>query len=610
MTPGRHLRTTLGRTAAAVVVAVVLLIGLASPAQAHAYLERTNPADGSVVDHSPARLSLSFSEHVVLEATVIEVVDGSGRTTRLHDLRLETDAPDDTEEPATITAALPDLPADAYQVRWSTLSSDDLHTTSGFFAFGVRTSVVAAGFQEPAPGIGESGLRWVLLLGYALALGSVLVGRLAPPDLDTRRARRAGTCGAAVAAGAAVLLAADQVLGRDLGLGQLVHSSYLARWSVRETGLLLVLLALTRWARRSRLTDVVLACGAVLAAVGTALVGHAGSDPGAGYTRVVATAVHLLTMLGWTGGVLCLAVLLLPGGVLPDSRQLAVRRLLRRFGTPAAVLLGLGVATGVYLSSHTVGSVDAALRTAYGRTLLVKVTLLSLVLVLALLNHRHVHGRHDLDLPRRGVLLEAGTAVLVLAATGVLTSSQPATEPQLVAQPPATAGPLSADSDDLHLAVDLTPDAPGVNVVSVDVFDTRRPAPGQVTQVWIDVDGTPQRAASLGDGRWTLGGVDLAAGSHEVDVVVVRPGLSDSTTRWSWRLGDDTVLAPLVSNAPIATVVRTSSLVLLLGWAGWLLMTGRRVRRSGRLGPENLTRAGDRPRPRSEPRLPSRSPGP
>jgi copper transport protein len=33
------------------------------------------------------------------------------------------------------------LPADVYRLAWSTLSSDDLHTTSGVLVFGVQTPV-------------------------------------------------------------------------------------------------------------------------------------------------------------------------------------------------------------------------------------------------------------------------------------------------------------------------------------------------------------------------------------------------------------------------------------------------------------------------------------
>ena len=608
MSPQGSRRTVLSRATVWLAMTVALLLGSAAPASAHAYLERTNPADGSVVAHAPDHLALSFSEHVVLEATTIDVVDGEGRVLTLGDLALETEEPGDTEAPAVITASLPDLPNDAYRVRWSTLSSDDLHRTSGFFVFGVGTQVAGTGFTEPTPSGSESGLRWLVLLGLALALGSALLGRLAPVRTSgLRRVRAAGLLGAGTAVVASVVLMVDQVLAGGLSWSAVTGSGYAARWGVREVGLLVVALALV--STRSRPRGLALVLGAATAAIGSALLGHAGADPGTAYTRVLATAVHLLAMLTWTGGVLCLAVLLAPtarGG----TRELEVRTLLRRFGRPAGACLGVGVATGLYLSSSTVASVDAALRTTYGRTLLVKVTLVAVMVLAAVLNHRRLRGPHDLDLPRRSVLAEATTAVLVLGATALLTSAQPATESLFLTPPTGTTGPLSSDVADLHVSVDVAPNLPGVNVVSIDVFDTRRPAPSQVTAVAVTIDGVATSAAPLGDGRWTVAGVDLSAGTRSLRVTATRPGLPNASTSTSWITGPGVgAPATLVSTDPVRTPLRGLAALALAACLVALL----RTRPTGRVA-GGVNRARRRPvlppRPRDEGNHRNRSPVP
>ncbi len=574
-------------------VAVVLTLGLPAPVSAHAYLERTNPADGSSLDRAPARLALSFSEHVVLEATRIELVDSAGVVTALTSLALETDDVEDTEVPSVVTASLPDLPRDAYRVRWSTLSSDDLHRTSGFFVFGVGTSVRASGFHEPAPGALESGLRWVLLLGLALTLGSLLVGRLVsdlPDDRATAsarertqaRLRRAGVTGAAVAVLVAVALLIDQSRTAGLPAADLMWSGYGARWAVRELGLLLLLCGVLFPPRGRGAGRLLLSVGVLTAALGSALLGHAGADPGRAATRVMVTAVHLVAVLGWVGAVGCLAIILVPG-VAGPREVLGTRRLLRAFGRPAAACLGVGVATGLYLTSSTVVSIDAAVATTYGRTLLLKLGLVALMAVLALLNHRRLRGPHDLDLPRRTVLLEASVAVLVLAATGVLTSAQPATEPQFQSRPAATDGPIAAVVDDLRLQLDVAPGVAGLNVVSVDVLDTRRPAPGEVTAVSFDVGGgQPVAATPLGDGRWSASGLDLPPGPREVRVEVTRPGLPASAATESWTIGASVpARRTIVSAAPISTLLRSGAGVvgLLVGFLWWRTRSPRRRRR-------------------------------
>jgi copper transport protein len=601
------------KVAAALLVVLALALGLPGPASAHAYLERTNPADGAVLDRAPDRLALYFSEHVVLEATRIELVDAAGRVTALSHLELETDEPDDTEVPSVVTAALPELRRDAYRIRWSTLSSDDLHRTSGYFVFGVGTVVTAAGFDEPRPRVSESALRWLVLLGMGCALGSALVERLLGAGASrggTRtRLRILGRSGAAAAALVSVVLLVDQMTAAGLGPHELVTSTYAGRWGLREVGLLAIFVALGRRpGTRSR--SGLLVVGAVLAAVGGALLGHAGAAPGAAYTRVAVTAVHLLAVLTWVGGVIALAVMV--SRARPGRADLAARKLLRRFGAPAVTLLGVGVASGVYLASATVVSVDAALATTYGRTLLVKLGLVAAMCLLALLNHRRLHGPHDLDLPVSGVRTEAGVAVLLLAATAVLASAQPATEPGFRPQPQATVGPVGGRAQDLQVGVDVSPGLAGVNVVSMTVFDTRRPAPGQVTGVRIGLgDGSVLAATPLGDGRWSVAGVDLPAGPRRLEVTVTRPGLPEASLDTRWTIGAGGAgRSTLVSVAPLENSLRGLALFLVAVLVSGLLLARRRAssarprtvpdRAVSRPSPVRGEQTLDDPRPRSE----------
>ncbi len=127
----------------------------APAASAHAFLVTSNPGDGAVVRTAPSVLRLDFSESVVLGATRIELTDSSGRVVQPTSLRIEQGQ--DTEEPSHVLATLPALRRSAYRVSWQTLSSDDLHRTSGLFVFGVGTAVHAAPFVEPLPPAGGSG---------------------------------------------------------------------------------------------------------------------------------------------------------------------------------------------------------------------------------------------------------------------------------------------------------------------------------------------------------------------------------------------------------------------------------------------------------------------
>ncbi|MEU2609987.1 copper resistance CopC family protein [Micromonospora sp. NPDC007271] len=186
----------LGRLLAALaVVGLTVLVGPA-PAQAHAYLLRSAPADGAVLDRAPETLTLAFTEHVELSAARISLVDGDGRPWAVTGLALRgadgvPGADAGAEEPVTLVAGLPALPPNTYHVAWRTLSSDDLHTTSGTLVFGVGRQVTAEGAARPVgPGPRETTARAIGLLGLAVLIGGAALALL--HAAGARRPRRAG----------------------------------------------------------------------------------------------------------------------------------------------------------------------------------------------------------------------------------------------------------------------------------------------------------------------------------------------------------------------------------------------------------------------------------
>lgn len=586
------------------VAGLLLLMTGAPSAQAHAYLEGSNPADGTTLTAAPHELRLSFSEHVVLSATRISVTDGDGRAVPVTGLRLFHDS-EDIEEPAQVVATLPALPRNTYRVSWETLSSDDLHRTTGLFVFGVRTQVAATPFRESRPPAVESLLRALLFAGLALCLGGLLARRslAGVPGGSGAVARRAlvrlATAGAVAALLASLLLPLTQVVTGRAGADQVLGGSWGARWLLRELGLVLLLVATTRVSRErahSRVTVTLLATGVVLAAVGSALLGHAAAGARMEPLRVAAVAAHLVAALTWAGAVAGLAVVLVGLRVSPRLRVPPLRAALRGFAAPAAACVSVMAVTGVYLASDVVVSVDAVIGTFYGRTLLVKLALVVVACCLALVNHRRLAGRRDLDLPRRTVAAEAVAALLVVAATAVLTSGQPATEPRFVDAAPATTGPLARQVQDLQESLDIRPNRPGDATAVVDVFDTRRPAPGPVTGVSVRVGHGPAVAASpAGEGHWLAPLHDLATGPGRVHVVVTRSGSATVAGDYPWTVAPPSgTPAAVVSRAPLHSVL--ASLAGLLGLvmaAAWLTVLLRSRRRTRRL--EHDETGSDRP---------------
>ena len=572
-----------------------VLAGPASPASAHAFLERSTPSDGAVLSAAPRTLELQFSESVVLGATHIDVVDGDGRHYQPESMALIPQQNAGGAGRTAVVAGLPTLPKNAFRVSWETLSSDDLHRSSGVIVFGIARPVTAAGLSEPLPNPGESSLRWLVFLSLSIALGGSLAARLfrrqnlVVAAWTAARCQRwsavGALCGAVLAAG----LLLDQLAngGGTRGL----TNAYVQHWLLREAGFTLLFLA-ARTGRRAGgaawYRSLVFSAGAGAACLGTALLGHAAAGDRLAVTRVAADAAHVAATGFWAGTLLVLGLV---AHLLRQAQAPAAigRAALRAFGVPATICMGTMVVTGLYLVSGVVGSVDAALLTFYGRTLLLKVTLVAFAGGLGLLNAVRLRqsGR---PAPRRTVAAEGVLAVVILALAAVLTSAAPAREPQLIRSATATVPVLDGQVGDLQETLAIRPNRPGRNVALLGVLNTRRPAPAPVNAVditFVRPDGghsTPAPAEKLADGQWSVPVTLTAAGPTHVRVTAHRAGFPATTRTYDWVVGAasaDTRPVTL-SNAPIAGVLRQAAAglaVLLVGAAAAAVWRRRRRRR-------------------------------
>jgi methionine-rich copper-binding protein CopC len=103
---------------------------LASPAFAHAFLDRADPPVGSEVTSSPHRISLHFTEGVEPVFCSVEMRDAQGAAVPVSKPHT---APGDNR---TLLVAVPDLHAGRYTVTWHA-TSVDTHKTEGNFQFTV-----------------------------------------------------------------------------------------------------------------------------------------------------------------------------------------------------------------------------------------------------------------------------------------------------------------------------------------------------------------------------------------------------------------------------------------------------------------------------------------
>jgi copper transport protein len=196
----------------------------------------------------------------------------------------------------------------------------------------------------------------------------------------------------------------------------------------------------------------------------------------------------------------------------------------------------------------------------------------------------------DAELGRpRHLVAEALVAATVLALSAVLTSGQPAREPQLVSSAAGQTVPVQdGAAADLQETLELQPNLPGANVLLVGVFDTRRPSPGVVRGVQASIvgeDGTvaaPLELRPVADGRWSAPAALAGSGQSVVRVTVHRQGLPDAIATYRWVVGGSPAQtrSPVLSTEPIADLLRVASggLAVLIAMPAMVLVVRRRRR--------------------------------
>ncbi|MCC9309360.1 FixH family protein [Kitasatospora sp. RB6PN24] len=216
---------------------LVLLLGAAGPAAAHAALLQTDPAQNSVVATAPTAVTLTFSEGVTLSGDSVRVLDPSGK-------QVDTGGPghaDGKDDTATV-GLRGGLANGTYTVAWRAIS-EDTHPVGGAFTFSIGapsdTSVNPSSVQgENADGT----VAALYAIGRAVAYGAfaLLVGAAAfvlvcwPRGAASRAVQRLLMSGwvALLAATVAVLLLRGPY-ERGTGLSQVLDLS-LVRGTLNE----------------------------------------------------------------------------------------------------------------------------------------------------------------------------------------------------------------------------------------------------------------------------------------------------------------------------------------------------------------------------------------
>ncbi len=489
-----------------------------APAQAHALLVASIPADGESVDVSPAQVLLTFTEVPDLKLTTIHVVDSTGK-------QLETGPVVPVPGQSTqVSVGVGTLPKGVYTTTWRTTSASDGHTTAGSVAFGVGVPAVAAGtngtasaVKSPPPtAIGIAG-RWLFYVGAVLMLGATVVGVFVAADIRTVPGRAVLAAWSAAAGGLALTIV-DQRAKAETSLGNLLSSSTGHKLLTEVAAVSLAGVAVG-WSviRPSRRALLAVGAGAAAVMLGRTLAGHADSSTVRWFTVSVHWA-HLVSVGAWVGGLLWLLVAIKRG----DPGQ--GRGLARRFSSVAGVTLAVVAVSGTLRAVNLVGAWNRLTGTDFGVALLVKLALFAgLVGLGAVSRFRHVPAVATAGLGRlRGVVRgEVAIAAGVLGATAVLAGLPPSAILAAASRSTAPATVVVSGNDyatSVRVRLVVSPGLPGPNRFDATVsdYDSGQPVPAEAVSLRFQIKDFPDVAPATLDltrtenGRWGAFGRPLS----------------------------------------------------------------------------------------------------
>jgi copper transport protein len=456
----------------------------AAPAQAHAVLEASNPVADSLVPNAPTEVVLTFSE------SVRQVPD-----------RIRVIAPDGTrvdQGEATFAGTVVTIPVDpagpqgTYLVSYRVISADS-HPVAGGFTYSVGTRSAAPTLTEsnrvdPVVTVAIPVAKYLGYAGLVLMVGPVLVLCLLWPSRLSRSGpgrliwTGIGLIGLSTVAG--IWLQGPYTTGKgffdaslsDLRdtLGSSFGTIHLVRLGILAASALLVRPLLR--GESGKADQILLAVLGGAALFTWPLAGHPAASPVAAVS-VAVDVVHVAGMAVWLGGLVMLVGFLLRQA---DERELGA--LLPVWSRWAALAVTALLLAGTVQGLIEVATPEALLDTTYGRLIIAKVVLFTIVIGVAAYSRRLVRQRVAAGAPgriRAAVWAELGITAVVLALSATLVQTTPARTAEANEGGGVTGYYSQMVTSTIYkLQIDIDPAKVGNNSVHLYAYDlTGKPLP-------------------------------------------------------------------------------------------------------------------------------------
>lgn len=439
----------------------------------HGALRRSVPAKDAHLSAVPGELRLTFNEAIELAFARLSLFGPRGAVP-LGSLSLLADS-----TTVLIAPVVGRLVEGAYTVRWQVAGADG-HPVRGEYNFFIApgaAGVVDRGGADPPLGTEThhdpttfpqssgfsadsplyAAIRWgtfMALLGVIGAIAFRIVLKImalqrapAGAAISAEASSRAAALGLVIAVGLLALggirliaqsfaLHGGDAFDTTLIATMLTRTGWGTGWLLQLLGTAVVLTGFMLARRTIQSGWWVATLGALMLAFTPGLSGHATAVERFAPWPVVTDALHVIGAAGWLGSLLFVLVVGIPSALRlePGTRGAAVAALVNAFSPAALFFAGATAATGVFAAWLHLGTIPALWESVYGRTLLLKLGVLTGVFATGAYNWLRVKPALGEDVAtsrlRRSATFELAVGVVVLAVTAVLVATAtPATMP-------------------------------------------------------------------------------------------------------------------------------------------------------------------------------------
>jgi copper transport protein len=394
---------------------------------AHAFVIKSNPSSSQSLTVSPSRVDVYFSEPVDLRYSKLAVLDSNGKQIDNKDIK------NINGDQMALSVTLPSSLKDGvYTVTTKVLSQVDGHVTDNAFVYGVGESGIsknlsaAAGANVNKQGsqlyIPDAIARFPTLIGQVIIVGSAfttlwLWRPISKIDwfkdlLKQTRKSIDSRLMILVVIGSAILVISDfgivyvQAASINVGIGELIMTKFGNVWAARVVlSFILLVVSILGYRRlkndhnkiavsNKEITTIFVIGLATLAT--TSLIGHGAAN--GKLLPITIDFIHNLAASVWIGGVIYLALVVVPGikksTSLEEITKISlISIIIPRFSSLPVVILGVIIITGPFLLYVLESNLGLTLASLYGKILIVKLLLAAIMIGIGGYNQLVVHRK-------------------------------------------------------------------------------------------------------------------------------------------------------------------------------------------------------------------------